>query len=158
MTGRIVCYFVSSESGCDTFWDQNAETRACYQFNLYSIMTWGQAHSSCRAQGGGLLSITDLTEQKYIRGMDPTTSPKLPRVHRRPVLQPVVWFADRLNDVGVVVWIGLNHLDENGGWNWSDGAPLSLVNFTEGNAFCPRTFSLAWGPAVNQTPLGDSRM
>ncbi|XP_023658454.2 secretory phospholipase A2 receptor [Paramormyrops kingsleyae] len=96
----------STESGCDTFWDQNAETRACYQFNLYSIMTWGQAHSSCWAQGGGLLSITDLTEQKYIR--------------------------DRLNDVGVVVWIGLNHLDENAGWNWSDGAPLALVNFTEG--------------------------
>ncbi|XP_036401571.1 secretory phospholipase A2 receptor [Megalops cyprinoides] len=96
----------SPESGCDTFWDVNQETKACYQFNLYTIMTWSQAHSSCQAQGGNLLSITDPLEQRYIR--------------------------ERLNDVGVMVWIGLNQLDERAGWQWSDGAPLALVNFTAG--------------------------
>lgn len=56
------------ELSCDTFWDLNQESRACYQFNLYTILTWSQAYSSCLAQGGSLLSITDLTEQMYIRG------------------------------------------------------------------------------------------
>lgn len=40
---------------------------------------------------------------------------------------------DRLASVGVMVWIGLNHLKEGWGWQWSDGAPLSLVNFTTGS-------------------------
>uniref|UniRef100_A0A8K9XJT9 Phospholipase A2 receptor 1 n=1 Tax=Oncorhynchus mykiss TaxID=8022 RepID=A0A8K9XJT9_ONCMY len=96
----------SQELSCDTFWDSNQESRACYQFNLYTILTWSQAHASCLAQGGSLLSITDLTEQMYIR--------------------------ERLADVGVMVWIGLNHLSERTGWQWSDGAPLALVNFTSG--------------------------
>lgn len=39
---------------------------------------------------------------------------------------------DRLASVGVMVWIGLNHLKDGWGWQWSDGAPLSLVNFTTG--------------------------
>ncbi|XP_064183474.1 secretory phospholipase A2 receptor [Anguilla rostrata] len=94
------------ESGCGTFWDMNQETKACYQFNLYTIVTWSQAHSSCKAQGGNLLSITDLVEQRYIK--------------------------ERLNDVGRIVWIGLNHLEERAGWQWSDGAPLAMVNFISG--------------------------
>ncbi|XP_061090815.1 secretory phospholipase A2 receptor isoform X1 [Conger conger] len=94
------------ESGCGMFWDVNQETKACYQFNLYTIVTWSQAHSSCKAQGGNLLSITDLVEQRYI--------------------------TERLNEVGVIVWIGLNHLEERAGWQWSDGAPLVLVNFVAG--------------------------
>ena len=39
---------------------------------------------------------------------------------------------DRLANVGAMVWIGLNHLKDGQGWQWSDGAPLSLVNFTTG--------------------------
>uniref|UniRef100_A0AAY4BW24 Phospholipase A2 receptor 1 n=1 Tax=Denticeps clupeoides TaxID=299321 RepID=A0AAY4BW24_9TELE len=97
----------SAEWGCGTtFWDSSEELGACYQFNLYTIVTWSQAHSTCRAQGGHLLSIGSLAEQRYIR--------------------------DRLADVGVMVWIGLNHLGEGWGWQWTDGSPLSLVNFTSG--------------------------
>ncbi|TRY88119.1 hypothetical protein DNTS_031499 [Danionella cerebrum] len=36
----------------------------------------------------------------------------------------------RLSDMGVMVWIGLNHLSQNGGWQWSDGSPLDLVSYT----------------------------
>ncbi|XP_006636684.2 secretory phospholipase A2 receptor isoform X1 [Lepisosteus oculatus] len=116
----------SPETGCDVFWEKNQDTKACYQFNLYSILSWNQAHASCQAQGGNLLSITDLTEQRYIR--------------------------ERLNDVGVLVWIGLNHLDETAGWQWSDGAPLALVNFTTdismmsrvNNAYCG-VYNSVWG-------------
>uniref|UniRef100_A0A667XUF8 Phospholipase A2 receptor 1 n=1 Tax=Myripristis murdjan TaxID=586833 RepID=A0A667XUF8_9TELE len=91
---------------CPTFWDSNQELQACYQFNLYTILTWSQALSTCQAQGGNLLSITSLAEYRYIR--------------------------DRLADFGVMVWIGLNHLKNGRGWQWSDGAPLALVNFTTG--------------------------
>ncbi|CAK6970766.1 secretory phospholipase A2 receptor [Scomber scombrus] len=94
------------DSSCDRFWESNQELRACYQFNLYTILTWSQALSTCQAQGGNLLSITSLAEHRYIR--------------------------DRLDSVGAMVWIGLNHLTDGRGWQWSDGAPLSLVNFTTG--------------------------
>ncbi|XP_033899686.3 secretory phospholipase A2 receptor isoform X1 [Acipenser ruthenus] len=92
------------ETDCDVFWEEYPDTKACYQFNLQSILSWSEAHASCQAQDGNLLSITDLTEQRYI--------------------------SERLNDVGVLVWTGLNHLDESAGWQWSDGAPLALVNLT----------------------------
>uniref|UniRef100_A0A672YQF8 Phospholipase A2 receptor 1 n=1 Tax=Sphaeramia orbicularis TaxID=375764 RepID=A0A672YQF8_9TELE len=85
---------------CDPFWESNQELRACYQFNLYTILTWSQALSTCQAQGGNLLSITSLSEHRYIR--------------------------DRLATVGAMVWIGLNHLKDGRGWQWSDSAPLPL--------------------------------
>ncbi|XP_068174457.1 secretory phospholipase A2 receptor isoform X2 [Antennarius striatus] len=94
------------DSSCEHFWESNQELRACYQFNLYTILTWSQALSTCQAQGGNLLSITSLAEHRYIR--------------------------DRLTGVRARVWIGLNHLKDGRGWQWSDGSPLSLVNFTTG--------------------------
>ncbi|KAJ3594100.1 hypothetical protein NHX12_006432 [Muraenolepis orangiensis] len=97
-------------SSCDTFWEWNAELGSCYQFNLYTIVTWSQARASCRAQRGDLLSLASLPEHGYIRG--------------------------------VMVWIGLNHLTEGRGWQWSDGAPLALVNFTT---------------SVSASPLQDNR-
>uniref|UniRef100_A0A669B2C0 Phospholipase A2 receptor 1 n=1 Tax=Oreochromis niloticus TaxID=8128 RepID=A0A669B2C0_ORENI len=93
-------------SSCEHFWESNQELGACYQFNLYTIITWSQALSTCQAQGGNLLSITSLAEHKYIR--------------------------DRMASVGAMVWTGLNHIKDGHGWQWSDGAPLSLVNFTTG--------------------------
>uniref|UniRef100_A0A7N8Y3Z2 Phospholipase A2 receptor 1 n=1 Tax=Mastacembelus armatus TaxID=205130 RepID=A0A7N8Y3Z2_9TELE len=97
------------DSSCERFWESNQELHACYQFNLYTILTWSQALLACQAQGGNLLSITSLAEHRYIR--------------------------DRLASVGVMVWIGLNHLRDGWGWQWSDGAPLSLVNFTTGTDY-----------------------
>uniref|UniRef100_A0A671PQC5 Phospholipase A2 receptor 1 n=1 Tax=Sinocyclocheilus anshuiensis TaxID=1608454 RepID=A0A671PQC5_9TELE len=96
----------SPVSGCNEFWESHPELNACYQFNLYSILTWSQALTSCQAQGGSLLSITQSSEQSYIK--------------------------ERLSDMGVMVWIGLNHLSQHGGWQWADGSPLALVSYTAG--------------------------
>uniref|UniRef100_A0A8C1L249 Phospholipase A2 receptor 1 n=1 Tax=Cyprinus carpio TaxID=7962 RepID=A0A8C1L249_CYPCA len=96
----------SPVSGCNEFWEGHPELNACYQFNLYSILTWSQALTSCQAQGGSLLSITQSSEQSYIK--------------------------ERLSDMGVMVWIGLNHLSQHGGWQWSDESPLALVSYTAG--------------------------
>ncbi|XP_035378997.1 secretory phospholipase A2 receptor isoform X1 [Electrophorus electricus] len=94
----------TSVSGCDSFWESSADLKACYQFNLNSLLTWSQAYTSCQSQGGDLLSITHVAEHSYIR--------------------------ERLSDIGVVVWIGLNHLAKAEGWQWSDRSPLSLVQYT----------------------------
>ena len=56
------------DSSCELFWESNQELQACYQFNLYTILTWSQALSTCQAQGGNLLSVTSLAEYRYIRG------------------------------------------------------------------------------------------
>lgn len=63
---HFVALFI--DSSCDHFWESNQELQACYQFNLYTILTWSQALSTCQAQGGNLLSITSLAEHRYIRG------------------------------------------------------------------------------------------
>ncbi|KAF4083409.1 hypothetical protein AMELA_G00140980 [Ameiurus melas] len=94
----------TAASGCDSFWESSAELNACYQFNLYSLLTWSQALISCQSQGASLLSITHTAEHSYIR--------------------------ERLADMGVIVWTGLNHLAHDGGWQWSDGSPLALLQYT----------------------------
>lgn len=63
---------------CDHFWETNQKLQACYQFNLYTILTWSQAQSTCQAQGGNLLSITSLAEQAYIRGRQQVKDPNFP--------------------------------------------------------------------------------
>lgn len=65
-TLQVITVFI--DSSCERFWESNQELRACYQFNLYTILTWSQALSTCQAQGGNLLSITSLAEHRYIRG------------------------------------------------------------------------------------------
>lgn len=66
-TAVFICDCFAGYS-CDHFWETNQKLQACYQFNLYTILTWSQAQSTCQAQGGNLLSITSLAEQSYIRG------------------------------------------------------------------------------------------
>ncbi|XP_042301184.1 secretory phospholipase A2 receptor isoform X2 [Sceloporus undulatus] len=96
----------SSESGCDILWKINADTHICYQFNLLSVLSWNEAHVACQGQGADLLSITDMAEQKYIFDL-----------------------IEHMSTKEVLLWTGLNQLDETAGWLWSDGAPLALVNW-----------------------------
>ncbi|XP_030772857.1 secretory phospholipase A2 receptor isoform X3 [Rhinopithecus roxellana] len=97
---------------CDSIWEKDLNSHICYQFNLLSSLSWSEAHSSCQMQGGALLSITDETEENFIR--------------------------EHMSSKAVEVWIGLNQLDEHAGWQWSDGTPLSYLN---------------WSPEVNFEPF-----
>ncbi|XP_006879432.1 PREDICTED: secretory phospholipase A2 receptor [Elephantulus edwardii] len=102
----------STKVGCDAVWEKDLHSHICYQFNLLSFLTWNEAHSSCQLQGGTLLSIEDEPEENFIR--------------------------KHLSSEAVTVWIGLNQLDENAGWQWSDGTPLSYLN---------------WSPDINFEPF-----
>ncbi|XP_074685054.1 secretory phospholipase A2 receptor isoform X3 [Strix aluco] len=96
----------NAESGCDVFWKKNPNTHLCYQFNLASVLTWREARAACQLQGGDLLSVTDPEEQNYISNL-----------------------SRQLNTTDMMLWMGLNRLEEDAGWQWSDGAPLVFVNW-----------------------------
>lgn len=50
------------------FWQRNLATGAYYQINRQSVLTWQQAATSCKQQGGALLSVTDPNEQAIVSG------------------------------------------------------------------------------------------
>ncbi|KAJ8344765.1 hypothetical protein SKAU_G00289580 [Synaphobranchus kaupii] len=86
---------------CETFWDIDTLTGSCYQFNFQAALSWNEARASCHQQGADLLSITELHEQTYINGL--------------------------LTGYSSTLWIGLNDLDINGGWQWADSAPVKFL-------------------------------
>uniref|UniRef100_A0A665USI8 Mannose receptor, C type 2 n=1 Tax=Echeneis naucrates TaxID=173247 RepID=A0A665USI8_ECHNA len=94
---------LTSCSGCETFWDTDPLTDSCYQFNFQATLSWSEARISCQQQGADLLSITKLHEQTYINGL--------------------------LTAYSASLWIGLNDLDINGGWQWADSSPLKYLNW-----------------------------
>ncbi|XP_062962552.1 LOW QUALITY PROTEIN: secretory phospholipase A2 receptor [Cynocephalus volans] len=97
--------------GCDAVWEKDLSSHVCYQFNLLSSLSWSEAHSSCQMQGGALLSIADETEENFIR--------------------------KHMSSEALEVWIGLNQLDGNAGWQWSDGTPLGYLNWKPEISFDP---------------------
>ncbi|XP_076000419.1 C-type mannose receptor 2 [Genypterus blacodes] len=88
---------------CETFWDTDPLTDSCYQFNFQATLSWSEARISCQQQGADLLSITKLHEQTYINGL--------------------------LTGYSASLWIGLNDLDLDGGWQWADSSPLKYLNW-----------------------------
>ncbi|XP_075033477.1 C-type mannose receptor 2 [Mixophyes fleayi] len=88
---------------CEAFWDKDPLTHSCYQFNFQSALSWGESWTSCLQQDANLLSINEIHEQTYINGL--------------------------LTGYSSTLWIGLNDLNVNGGWQWSDGAPLKFLNW-----------------------------
>ncbi|KAI1896444.1 hypothetical protein AGOR_G00094860 [Albula goreensis] len=86
---------------CETFWDIDPLTKSCYQFNFHSTMSWNEARISCQQQRADLLSITELHEQTFINGL--------------------------LIGYSASLWMGLNDLDMNGGWQWADTSPLKFL-------------------------------
>ncbi|KAG8559852.1 hypothetical protein GDO81_017475, partial [Engystomops pustulosus] len=96
---------LSSEIRCDHLWEENNVSRICYQFHLQSFLSWNEAKMSCQTQGGDLLSITNLEEEKYI--------------------------SKKLENADIMLWIGLNQIDRLSGWQWSDGSALGFLNWKD---------------------------
>ncbi|XP_075685462.1 lymphocyte antigen 75 isoform X2 [Rhinoderma darwinii] len=92
-------------SGCNGSWIQNSDLQQCYQFNANSVLKWKEAYLSCQSQGADLLSISSPEELNFI-----TEAESLPDA----------------------IWIGLNRLESNSGWQWSDNSPLNFINWDEG--------------------------
>ncbi|XP_036377634.1 macrophage mannose receptor 1-like [Megalops cyprinoides] len=90
-----------------TGWDTDPVTGVLYQRNTQSVLTWHQARKSCQQQDSDLLSIVELHEQTYISGLT--------------------------NSLGTPLWIGLNSLDFESGWQWSNGNPFRYLNWAPGN-------------------------
>uniref|UniRef100_G3NJ53 Macrophage mannose receptor 1 n=1 Tax=Gasterosteus aculeatus aculeatus TaxID=481459 RepID=G3NJ53_GASAC len=88
-------------------WDNDPVTGVQYQRNLGSVLTWSQARKSCQQQGADLLSIVELHEQSYISGL--------------------------IDTLGTSLWIGLNSLDFESGWQWSNGNPFRYLNWAPGH-------------------------
>lgn len=88
-------------------WDTDPVTGVQYQRNVQAVLTWHQARKSCQQQGADLLSIVELHEQSYISGLT--------------------------NSLGTSVWIGLNSLDFESGWQWSNGNPFRYLNWAPGH-------------------------
>ncbi|XP_061614123.1 macrophage mannose receptor 1 isoform X1 [Phyllopteryx taeniolatus] len=88
-------------------WDTDPVTGVQYQRNVQAVLTWHQARKSCQQQGADLLSIVELHEQSYISGLTST--------------------------LGSALWIGLNSLDYEAGWQWSNGNPFRYLNWAPGH-------------------------
>ncbi|NXT81496.1 MRC1 protein, partial [Zapornia atra] len=91
----------------DRFWSTDPLTGTYYQINYQSALTWHQARKSCQQQSAELLSIMEIHEQMYLRDLiDSKRSP---------------------------LWIGLNSLNLNSGWQWSSGIPFRYFNWAQGS-------------------------
>ncbi|XP_065254347.1 macrophage mannose receptor 1-like [Emys orbicularis] len=89
------------------FWITNPFTGTHYQINSNSALTWHQARKSCQQQNAELLSITELHEQTYLTALTGRGNSEL--------------------------WIGLNRLNSNGGWQWIGGSPFRYLNWAPGS-------------------------
>ncbi|XP_052803256.1 macrophage mannose receptor 1-like isoform X2 [Mya arenaria] len=75
----------------------------CYRFYNQKL-NWFQAHDSCQSMGADLISIHSPAEQT----------------------------AAFSGHYGTTIWIGLNDLDTEMGYSWSDGSPLSYRSWGNG--------------------------
>uniref|UniRef100_A0A8C8RNB2 Macrophage mannose receptor 1 n=1 Tax=Pelusios castaneus TaxID=367368 RepID=A0A8C8RNB2_9SAUR len=89
------------------FWKTDPSTGFHYQINSQSALTWHQARKSCQQQNAELLSVTQMHEQMYIRGLTESMESAL--------------------------WTGLNRLNLNCGWQWSSGSPFRYLNWAPGS-------------------------
>ncbi|XP_067863183.1 macrophage mannose receptor 1 [Heptranchias perlo] len=94
-------------STCSTLWNEDPLTGNCYLINYNSALTWHEARRSCQQHNSDLLSVTELHTQTYLSGL--VTNMRTP------------------------LWIGLNSLDFNSGWQWSDQNPFRYLNWAPGH-------------------------
>ncbi|XP_077159614.1 macrophage mannose receptor 1-like [Paroedura picta] len=89
------------------FWIRSHRTGNQYQINSQSALTWHQARKSCQQQNAELLSITELHEEMYLAGLT--------------------------SDMNTDLWIGLNSLAMDSGWQWVGNHPFRYLNWAPGN-------------------------
>uniref|UniRef100_A0A8C3MZB8 Uncharacterized protein n=1 Tax=Geospiza parvula TaxID=87175 RepID=A0A8C3MZB8_GEOPR len=92
----------------DRFWSTDPLTGTYYQINHQSALTWHQARKSCQQQNAELLSVMEIHEQIYLRG-------------------------ELISKIQSSLWIGLNSLNLNSGWQWSGGFPFRYFNWAQGS-------------------------
>ncbi|NXA13712.1 MRC1 protein, partial [Sapayoa aenigma] len=100
----------------DRFWSTDPLTGTYYQINYQSALTWHQARKSCQQQNAELFSITEIHEQMYLR--------------------------DLIDSKRSSLWIGLNSLNLNSGWQWSGGIPFRYLNWAPGRSPEPESEKL----------------
>uniref|UniRef100_A0A8C5R2H0 Macrophage mannose receptor 1 n=1 Tax=Leptobrachium leishanense TaxID=445787 RepID=A0A8C5R2H0_9ANUR len=99
--------FCPSSANTEHWWVTDSVTEVQYQINTESALTWYQARRSCQQQDSELLSVTEVHEQSYLTGLT--------------------------NKASTALWIGLNSLNFNAGWQWSGGSPFRFLNWNPGN-------------------------
>ncbi|KAF6131555.1 mannose receptor C-type 1 [Phyllostomus discolor] len=110
--------------GSESLWKKDPLTGIFYQINSKSALTWHQARKSCQQQNAELLSITEIHEQTYLTGLTSTLTSGL--------------------------WIGLNSLSVNSGWQWSEGSPFRYLNWLPGSPSAePGTSCVSLNPGKN---------
>lgn len=106
-TDKLFGYCPLKFEGSEVLWNKDPLTSISYQINHESALTWHQARKSCQQQNAELLSITEIHEQTYLTGLTRSMTSGL--------------------------WIGLNSLSFNSGWQWSSGSPFRYLNWLPGN-------------------------
>ncbi|KFV63728.1 Macrophage mannose receptor 1, partial [Dryobates pubescens] len=104
----------------DRFWTKDVSTGILYQISSDSALPWQQARKSCQQQGAELLSITEIHEQEYVEEL--------------------------IKNFSSTLWIGLNSLNFNSGWQWAGGSPFRYLNWA------PASLNLPWG-SLQPLPL-----
>uniref|UniRef100_A0A803SY45 Mannose receptor C-type 1 n=1 Tax=Anolis carolinensis TaxID=28377 RepID=A0A803SY45_ANOCA len=100
-------YNTDKKYGFCPLWKKDPMTSIQYQINSEAALSWYQASKSCQQQSAHLLSITELHEQTYLAGLTSSLTTEL--------------------------WFGLNSLDFNSGWQWSNGYPFRYLNWAPGS-------------------------
>ncbi|MFT7812315.1 macrophage mannose receptor 1-like [Arapaima gigas] len=88
-------------------WNKDPVTGTLYLVNPSALLTWHQARISCQQQNGDLLSVVEPHEHTYLAGLTKA--------------------------LGTHLWIGLNSLDSESGWQWIDGKPFRYLKWAPGN-------------------------
>ncbi|XP_030055361.1 macrophage mannose receptor 1 [Microcaecilia unicolor] len=98
--------FCPDTSISDSWWVEDSLVGISYQINSQAALTWHQARQSCKQMNSELLSIVEVHEQTYLTGLT--------------------------NRLGTALWIGLNSLNVNSGWQWSGNSPFRFLNWVPG--------------------------
>ncbi|XP_077367910.1 lymphocyte antigen 75-like isoform X2 [Festucalex cinctus] len=96
---------VAVGDGCGG-WVHNPSNDFCYLFNNSDQTTWADARDKCKAEGGDLLSITDLTEQNFLQD----------------------FLQGSWN--GAYLWMGGRCSNAEGDWQWSDGSRMAYMRWS----------------------------